>query len=169
MLVALLVAVVGCGNSDSEPQWADAADFGWLPVLDPVSVAEGEGWRFDVGLEPYDTGEPPAPCLQLVIGDEPLGCIGVGAENRGFGAVTRVDDQRVIWQASTIDDLPPVDHFVVWSNASPNGRPLDPINHSNVENLLWIMEPGEAPWGYQAIAPDGTLLAQTSFVGLPAD
>jgi hypothetical protein len=169
MLVALLVAVLGCGNTDSEPQWADAADFDWLPVLDPVSVAEGEGWRFDMGLEPYETGEPSAPCLQLVIGDEPLGCIGVDAENRSFGAVTRVDEQRVIWRASTIDDLSPVDHFVVWSNASPSGRRLDPINHSNVENLLWIMEPGEAPWGYQTIAPDGTLLAQTSLVGLPAD
>ena len=167
LLVAFLVTVVGCGNSDSQPQWADAADLGWSPVFDPVTVAEGDGWRFDVGLEPDDSGEPPAPCLQLVVGDEPLGCI--GARMSGFGAVNRVDDQRVIWQASIIDDNAPVDHFVVWSNASPNGRQLDPINHSNVENLLWIMEPGEAPWGYQAIAPDGTLLAQTSFVGLPAD
>jgi hypothetical protein len=169
MFVALLVTVVGCGNSNGQPQWADPADLGWMPVLDPVTVAEGDGWRFDVGLDADNTGETPAPCLQLVIGDQPLGCIGIGAENRGFDAVTRVDEQRVIWQANTTDDNPPVDHFVVWSNASPNGRHLDPINHSNVENLLWIMEPGEAPWGYQAIAPDGTLLAQTSFVGLPAD
>lgn len=171
MAITLAVTLVGCGSSDNQPQWSDASDFSWLPVIDAVTVAEGDMWRFDIGLGPDDTGEPAAPCLQPVVVDQPLGCIPVDAsDNRfGFTAVTRVDDQRVIWQADTINDQAPIDHFVIWSTASPNGRRLEPIVHRDVENLLWIMEPGEEPWGYQAIAPNGTLIRYSSHVGLPAD
>ena len=49
------------------------------------------------------------------------------------------------------------------------GRTVDPIVAADNAILVWIMEPGEAPWGVQAIAPDGTLGAFTSYVGLPAD
>jgi hypothetical protein len=88
----------------------------------------------------------------------------------GYGAIVRVGNERVIWKASTITDTETsVDYFVVWSTTAPHGRRLEPITYRDVNSLLWIMEPGEAPWGYQAIAADGTLIEQWAHVGLPAN
>lgn len=142
-------------------------------MLDGSTVVEGDGWRLELGGEPVDTGEPNRSCLQLVVDDRPLGCIRVGAEagrEYGFGATTRVGDERVIWQGRTMTtDGPSVDHFVVWSSASPSGRRVDAVRYADVENLIWVMQPGEAPWGYQSVGPDGTLVDHWSYVGFPAD
>jgi hypothetical protein len=167
-ILVLAVTLAGCGRGEGQPQWGDAADSAWLPVLDPVTVVEGDVWRFDVGPRPsYGAGGPGASCLQAVVAAQPLGCTEVGSF---FQAVTRAGDERVIWRADTISSArQPTDHFVVWSNVSPEGRRLDPIVHDRIENLLWIMAPGEAPWGHQAIAADGTLISHWSYVGLPAD
>lgn len=170
--IAALWMLASCGGDDG-PSWNDAADGDWLPVRSPTTVAEGDGWRMDVGTEPNETGESPGLCLQLVVVEQPLGCITLAAapgDVNVFGAVARVGGERVIWRASTMTDAePPVSHFVVWSSTSPDGRRLDPIRYGDVESLLWVMDPGEAPWGYQTIGPDGSLVASWSYVGLPAD
>ena len=108
-------------------------------------------------------------CLQLLVANQAIGCTPVNAEGYGFAVETRVGDERVIWSSRTIDERRVVDHFVVWSSASPNGRRVEPVIREGVVNLLWIMEPGEAPWGYQSIAADGALLNDHSFVGLSVD
>jgi len=169
--MAAAVLIVGCGSRDNPPQWG-AAPESWMPVVDPVTVAEGANWRFDVGPAPSNSGLPVGLCMQPVVANQALGCLPLDAargELQGLGAVIRIGDERVIWQATTIAEDEPVDHFVVWSSAFPSGRRLDPITHSDAQNLLWIMEPGEAPWGHQEIASDGTLLSSTSYVGLSAD
>jgi hypothetical protein len=183
--IAALWVLASCGSDDA-PSWSDAADDAWLPVRSPTTVAEGDQWRMDVGTEPGadieaavdesspdDDAQPAGQCLQLVVAGQPLGCIRLNAgsgQEYGFGVAVRAGTERVIWRASTMtDEEPPVGHFVVWSSASPNGRRVDPIRYGDVESLLWIMEPGEAPWGYQTIGPDGTLVDSWSYVGLPAD
>lgn len=170
--IAALWLLASCGG-DGGPSWYDAAEAAALPVISPTTVAEGDGWQMDVGSQPYETGEPPGLCLQLVVVDQPLGCITLAAapgEEYGFGAVARVGGERVIWSASTMTDAEPaVSHFVVWSSASPNGHRIEPIRYGDVESLLWVMGPGEAPWGYQTIGLDGSLVASWSYVGLPAD
>lgn len=173
LTLALAFVIAGCGGAAPQPQWSDSADVGGTPVIDPVTVVEGDVWRFDVGLEPDDTGEPAGPCLQAIVADQPLGCIRIDPEPGawyGFTAVARAGDERVIWQVNTgTDEDRPADHYVVWSNTSPDGRRLDPIAYGDTQSLLWIMEAGEAPWGYQVIAPDGTLVTQQSYVGLPGE
>lgn len=172
-IVTCALLLISCSNNDEQPRWADADVFAVPPVLDPVTVIERDGWRFDVGTEPFDTGEPPVRCLQAVVANQRIGCTRVDAADDTFyssSIVTRVGDERIIWQSATPPDPDrPVDHYVVWSTSSPDGRRIEPITYEDSLNMFWMMQPGEAPWGYQAIAPDGTLIAARSYVGLPAD
>jgi hypothetical protein len=163
-----MIVLVGCSSSDRI--WSDLPD-SWTPAADPVTVAEGDGWRLEVGTSTGPPSDRPGTtCVQPVVADQPLACVPVDAPAGNVqGGAVRAGGERVVWQGSTIDPDATVDHYVVWSTASPDGRRIDPIVHGSVEHFLWIMQPDEAPWGYQSIARDGTLISQTSFVGLPAD
>ncbi len=44
---------------------------------------------------------------------------------------------------------------------------IDHIDESGVTNLVWTVDPGEAPRGIQTIATDGSLLDTETLVGLP--
>ena len=158
---AFVAVLAGCG-SQTERTWGNADDISVALVTRAETVAEGDDWRFQIGLDPGDRRR----CLQLVVAHRAIGCIPVNAEGYGFSATTRVGDERVIWSSRSTDNRPAVDHYVVWSSVSPDGRRVEPVIREGVVNLLWIMEPGEAPWGYQSVAADGTLLADRSFVGL---
>ncbi len=76
----------------------------------------------------------------------------------------RVADTRFI-QVTTD---PSAREFVVWSNVSPSGRSVEPVVAADNAILVWIMEPGEEPWGVQALDPTGELGFAIPFVGLPA-
>lgn len=174
---ALLLASVlaGCGgDSGAPPAWSDASDVSWPLVDEGRTVQSEDDYRMLIGDDPMQTGRPADRCLQLVVGSTPIGCVGVDPPpggSHGFSAAVRTEDARVVWRAETTpadpDQVP--DHYVVWSSSAPSGRRVEPIVRDAVTNLVWIMEPGEQPWGVQTIAADGTLLRAESLVGLPGE
>lgn len=166
----LLALAAGCaGEGETTPGWTDAEDYSSTAVRDPAIVVEGAAWQLQVGDDPGD-GDP-RPCLQMLFAGVPVGCIRVGAESGswyGFDAWARVGVERLVWRGESVQDTP-ADRYVVWSSASPSGRIIEPIVYDDVENLVWLMEPGEEPWGYQTIAADGSLREYRSLVGLPGE
>lgn len=158
----VLLASAACGDGD-ELRWHDAS----ASAVDPVNgtiVAETDVYRVVDGFDGRR-------CAQLTLLDVSTDCIandygGPLSTGWGYGGrILRVDDVRVIEFRTN----PSTRRFVVRSSRSPSGRPIAPIVAADNAILVWVMEPGEAPWGVQAIAPDGTLGAAASFVGLPGD
>lgn len=174
---AVLVACVAAAAplaACSEPTaraWVDEREATWPAVGDPVTVADGDGWRFQVGTDPYDADGTRSSCLQPVIDDTPLGCIPIDAPDAAHrnGTQARVGGKRVIWLGRQTGAIPQIARYVVWSSTSPAGRTIEPIEYDGVQNLLWIMQPGEEPWGFQEILPDGSLYEAVPLVGLPGE
>lgn len=173
LAAAVSCSITACSGGTVSRQWSDADErFSFAPD-EAETIVEGPGWKIQVATESDLVGsDEPLRCVQAVVDDQALGCVpfDVAPSQVLYGqtASTRVGSQRVIWQLSSIDEtVPSIDHFIVWSSAFPDGRRIDPIVGAGFSNLLWIMEPGEEPWGFQLIGDDGALVSHETLVGLP--
>lgn len=156
-LAALAIgALAGCGSD--EPAWDDARQYEHDDVLELRDA-------FDVGpVRVAESTSDGLPCAEVTVADVATGCIPVGAGEFGYSSrALRVDDVRYV----DLRTSEAAREFVVWSSASPSGRSIEPIVAAGNAILVWIMEPGEEPWGVQAIGSDGELGFAKSFVGLP--
>ncbi len=171
LCAALTVLATACGNDGGSHDWDEASEIGEpvLPAAD--STAAADGYELVVGFSTSGDDAESIGCVTLVVGDIGIGCLGPDGTDgaaSGWSARVRNDETRIIWNGVTASgSFSDVDHFVVWSSASPDGRRLEPIVESGTTHLIWVMEPGEAPWGVQWIDENGGLLNAQSFVGLP--
>lgn len=157
--VALAVTLGAC--SADGPAWSDARELGGPAVADALAVAEDGTVRIAEGT---DGG---VPCAQVTVGELTMQCLRTafvaGAAGGWSSAALRADDTRFV----DVRVGPGADSFVLWSNRSPEGRRVAATQAAGSSVLVWVMDDGEAPWGVQAIGPDGTLWHALPFVGLP--
>ena len=172
-LIAAALVVVGtaCGDEGSVRDWDEASDIGEPILLTADSTAASDGFELVAGSSRRGDGSETNTCVKLVVGDMGIGCLGPDGTDgaaSGYGATVRNDETRIIWRGATESgSFFEVDHFVVWSSSSPGGRRLEPVVEFDTTHLIWVMKPGEAPWGVQWINAEGGLLHSQSFVGLP--
>jgi hypothetical protein len=162
-VLPVLVAVLTLGSCSSGTGWSwrDAADEAAPPVVGTVVVDAG-------GIRLVESTNDGLPCAQLTVAGETAGCVhyGMGDGATGYGAAARrVGDVRYVDLRSGSG----VSGFVVWSSVSPDGRRVEPIRAAGNAILVWIMQPGEAPWGVQILDERGRLGNAVSFVGLPGE
>lgn len=155
-LGALTTILFACSSDGDGRRWADAADQ-VEPAVPGTTIIDTGAVRV---VEQIDRS-----CAQLTIADTTLTCLQTSmAEGFGHSArALRVGDLRVV----DLRTGPDATDFVVWSSVSPGGRSIEPIAAAGSSILVWIMQPGEEPWGVQVIGPGGFLGTSVSFVGLP--
>lgn len=160
--VAVASLIVSACSGDEGREWGAIREFGPSVVANATELAATDDFR--LLLDERSAGS----CVQLVVNDVPWDCIEASSGVRSIPL--RVDDLRVVWLTVSDDDgiAAVADHFVVWSSVDPDGRRIEPITAGGSAHLVWVMQPGEAPWGVQTVAADGTLYTATSMVGLPA-
>lgn len=148
----------GCG--DGQSGWGDASEMTDEPI-DGTVVADAERYRVVEGTD--DRGEA---CAQLTVEGVTMPCNHYGMGRGGHVSMAlRSGDTRFI---EALTD-PTTREVIVWSTFSPSGRSVAPLVAADNAILVWIMEPGEEPWGAQAIGPDGELEFTLGFVGLSGD
>ena len=173
IVVGLAMMTASCAAGSDGRDWDTSLD----PVVRAGALGDGPqpptsaDYELRVAADPF--GAADARCLQLIVDDTAVGCIPINrtdASTYGFNTAARAGTERVIWDARTItDDQPTPDRFVVWSSTSPLGRRIEPVIHDGTVSIVWVMHPGEAPWGFQSVADDGSLIDSRSFVGLPGE
>lgn len=157
LAIGSIALLAGCSSDD--PGWAELQaqeeEYAGAVLHDSGVVRVVRSTRADG-----------TPCTQISVHDRPMGCERFGIEGFGrSGGPIRVDDHRVILLRTGVEAR----EFVVWSSVSPEGRSIEPIVATDHALLVWEMQPGEEPWGVQAIGPDGELGVAQSYVGLPGD
>lgn len=159
-LVALL-AVVPVACSDDGATWFDARERAAAAVDDAVVVAAAGAVTIAEGT---DRGEP---CAQVTVAEVTMHCLRTefvsGPLGGSSSAAMRAGDTRFL----EIRVGAGADSFVLWSDRSPGGRRVPATQAGGSSLLVWVMADGEAPWGVQAIGPDGGLWHALSFAGLP--
>lgn len=155
---AIVLGSTACAGPD--PGW----DFAWsdssTPLAGADAVAVGSGIEVRFGPR----------CGQLTIEDSGLrtGCLGVSS-GASMVVPLRAGDLRIVWIVRTggTDEERGVDHAVAWSSASPEGKQIEAITLGGIEQVVWVMRPGEEPWGMQLIDARRRLVAVHDLVGLP--
>ncbi len=158
-IAAAVGALAGCGSEAGRQDWADIGER-WSDEIYPT-VFEGDG--YSVGTGSFESGSNSLACAQVIIADAPLDCV-----HGGGGLSTshaRIGDTRFIGVYAGAD----VERAIAWSSASSSGRDLDVVVAGPGVAVVWIMEPGEEPWGIQLVRADGTLAWSPSYVGLPGE
>ncbi len=155
-LVGAMLALSGCGSDG--PQWSDFTDARTDVVVGDVVVETDEFLVTDADVK--------GGCAQLTVADVISSCLHHEAGIGGYmGRAARVADTRFI----EVRTDPSTRAFVVWSNVARSGRSVEPIYAADNGILVWIMEPGEEPWGVQVLGPTGELAVAIPFVGLPGN
>ena len=180
--VSSMVIMLGACSGETTAGWAPpplaASDLRDEPA--PEVRYEDGPVQLRFGVSRVDDGRPgDHECLELTMHGAPWFCMSV-ERGMGMGTNLAVDGDRVIWRARSYgevvaDDAAELadhrgpDRFVVFSSVSPTGRVIEPIVVEGVISLVWLMEPGEVPWGYQEVDAVGRLIQAHSLLGLPAE
>ena len=154
VLGCAVVPLTACGSNG--PAWSDYREVRTDTVIGDVVV--------DTGVYRVTEADADGGCAQLTVSNVAASCLHHENATWGYMArAARVEDTRFV----EVRTDPSAREFVVWSSHAPTGRSVEPIHAADNSILVWIMEPGEEPWGVQVIGPNGELGIATSFVGLP--
>lgn len=162
-LFATGVLTAGC--ADDELGWRSDIVSAENPQTGGVDVPLADGWTARFGVD----------CGQLELGDLRTHCPGFTSPG-GQMSPLRWGDERVVWimqrsgggDAAADARFAPIDHAVVWSSAAPEGRRVAAAVSGDLQQVAWILDDGEEPWGIQLIDASGRLIATHQLVGLPA-
>ena len=149
---AVLVAVASlvassCSDGEAGREWTDPTQFADPIVANATELVATDDYQLLLGDDSSDPTVGTVRCVQLVVGDVAIGCIGVDEDDglpTGWADAVRVDDVRLIWSANPAaeESGQVVDHFVVWSSVDTNGRRLEAIQEFGTTHLIWAMRPG---------------------------
>lgn len=162
-LSLLLLGAVACSDADPGASWQ----------ADVVSAENARTEGADVPLPNGWTARFGRDCGQLELGDVRTHCPEF-TSNGGLMTPLQWDDERVVWilQRSGGGDpdadasVAPIDHAVVWSSTAPEGRRVAAAIFGDFQQVAWVLDDGEEPWGMQLIDARGRLIAIHNLVGL---
>lgn len=168
VLALAFAALVACSDDDTLARWSE------LTSSENPAVGAAASDVGDLGADGRISVRFGDDCGQLVVDDQRSPC---PAYTPGSGQLStaRVDDLRIVWhvwRSDPTNERPraaAIDHAVVWSSASPDGREIPALVEGDLQQIVWVMAEGEEPWGVQLIDARGRLIATYDLVGLPGE
>lgn len=163
-LSLVLLGAVACSAPDPGTSWRADVVSAENPQTGGAAVPLASGWTARFGRD----------CGQLELGDMRTHCPEFTTPG-GQMSPLRWDDERVVWivqrsgggDADADARFAPIDQAVVWSSTAPEGRRIAAAIFGDLQQIAWVLDDGEEPWGIQLIDARGRLIATHHLVGLP--